>query len=272
MSKTPIYDIEHLQSGSESPEVPINEHSDAIEIALNATKEWTIAGDVQPTKAQMAEGVFHLLSGSPASPFAFGIPALARHFVVINETGQTCTVYIQGASGAGVDVDDGETVTLRSDGVNVEEVGSGGGAPGAFSGARVKKSVDQTAADYTTGTALTFDAEVFDTDGYHSTVSATSRLVAPFDGYYELFGTIGTSSGTGDTYRHCEIIRGVANQIEGSMGFVEGGNTLNRMAVASGPVFATAGTYWELFLRQETDASITVEEDQTFFSIRYLGA
>lgn len=126
MSRTPIYDSEHLQEGSDQPEVPVNEMVDVIERALNDTVEWTIAGDVQPTKAQMAEGFFHKLTGSPSSAFAFGIPATGRHFVVINESGKTCTVYVQGQSGGGVNVADGVTVTLRSDGVNVEEVGGGG--------------------------------------------------------------------------------------------------------------------------------------------------
>lgn len=128
MSNTEILDIELLQANSASPEAPVNEAIEILERAANATVEWTITGDVQPTKAQMAAGFFHELNGSPSAPFAFGIPAVARHFAVINDSGQTCTVYVQGLSGGGVSVADGETVTLRSDGANVEEVGGSSGA------------------------------------------------------------------------------------------------------------------------------------------------
>lgn len=127
MSKTPIYDSEHLAQGAADPQDPLNDALDRIEVALNATKQWTITGDVNPTKLQMAEGYYHELIGSPASPFAFGIPATARRFCVINNSGQICTVFVQGLSGTGVAVSNGSTVELRSDGANIEEVGSTGG-------------------------------------------------------------------------------------------------------------------------------------------------
>lgn len=50
-----------------------------------------------------------------------------------------------------------------------------------FSGARVTHSENQTV---TPGNPALFDTEYFDTDGYHSTVSNTSRLTVPTDGIY----------------------------------------------------------------------------------------
>jgi hypothetical protein len=50
-----------------------------------------------------------------------------------------------------------------------------------FSGARVYHNNNQT---LTNGVPVQFNSERFDTDNYHSTVSNTSRLTAPTDGYY----------------------------------------------------------------------------------------
>jgi hypothetical protein len=44
-----------------------------------------------------------------------------------------------------------------------------------------------------TNTALAFDSELYDTDGYHSGAFPT-RLIAPQDGYYSLKGGFGSSS------------------------------------------------------------------------------
>ena len=178
MSTTPVYGSEHLQPNSANPEVPVNEAIDAIERALNNTVDWTIAGDVQPTVAQMAEGFFHKLGGSPAGPFAFGIPAAGRHFVVINDSGQTCTVYVQGQSGGGVDVADGETVTLRSDGVNVEEVASGGGGSGGLTEiSSVTTSGSQTSVSFT-GIAATYRDLIVVAQARSATAAATDSVFA----------------------------------------------------------------------------------------------
>ena len=152
MSKTPIYDSEHLQSNSASPEVPVNEMIDVIERAANATVDWTVTGDFTATKAQMAGGFTHNLTGSPAAAFAFGVPAVARRFEVVNDTGQTCTVYVQGSSGGGADVADGETVTLRSDGVNVTAVSSAA-TPGG-SGIELIQSISMSGIPAASFTAI----------------------------------------------------------------------------------------------------------------------
>lgn len=66
----------------------------------------------------------------------------------------------------------------------------------AFAGVALTKSVAQ-AIPATTYTAITFDTEDFDTDGFHSTSSNTSRITIPSGkaGYYLV--TVNTSSTSG---------------------------------------------------------------------------
>jgi hypothetical protein len=54
-----------------------------------------------------------------------------------------------------------------------------------FGGARAYDTGTQPAAD-STWTTITFNSERYDTDGYHSTVSNTSRLTIPSSGYYHV--------------------------------------------------------------------------------------
>jgi len=50
----------------------------------------------------------------------------------------------------------------------------------AFSGCLLKNTADQNAVNISAGTTnLTFSAEVYDTDSYHSTVSNTERITIP---------------------------------------------------------------------------------------------
>jgi hypothetical protein len=74
-----------------------------------------------------------------------------------------------------------------------ELAASPGGGGVIDSGAVLTKSAVQSIPINTT-TAITFDGEVEDTDGYHSTSSNTSRLVAPATGVYIVSGTVEVAS------------------------------------------------------------------------------
>jgi hypothetical protein len=64
---------------------------------------------------------------------------------------------------------------------------------------RAYSSTAQTLATGTTGVALTFDTEIVDSDGGHSTVTNTSRYTAQTAGLYWVSGQwlTGSTSGTG---------------------------------------------------------------------------
>jgi hypothetical protein len=72
---------------------------------------------------------------------------------------------------------------------------SGGGGTVAFSGARVYRSTNTT-INNNSEVALEFDSERYDTDGYHSTVTNTSRFTIPAGkaGKYRITGQVGWSS------------------------------------------------------------------------------
>lgn len=127
-----IYGQPELTQNPTNADATVNNLVSAGKDAANATKEWTVAGDLTATEIQTYQGYVHELNGSPSSPFAFGVYPVARKFAVINNTGQICTVYVQGQSGGGVAVaaSAGTIVELYSDGVNVTEVSSGSGGGG----------------------------------------------------------------------------------------------------------------------------------------------
>lgn len=52
------------------------------------------------------------------------------------------------------------------------------GGSGTFNGAMVKKSADQTAANYSTELAITWDAEVYDTNAWHNLTSTVTITIA----------------------------------------------------------------------------------------------
>ena len=62
-------------------------------------------------------------------------------------------------------------------------------AKSRFSGARVYRTTNKSILDSTI-TAIDFDAERYDTDNYHSTVSNTTRFTAPKTGKYHIGGAI----------------------------------------------------------------------------------
>jgi hypothetical protein len=71
-------------------------------------------------------------------------------------------------------------------------------AGATFSGARVKNSGAQSINSGSL-TDVTFDSEDYDSDGYHSTSSATHKLIVPADGYYRV-GFAGSWTSLGAPY------------------------------------------------------------------------
>lgn len=91
---------------------------------------------------------------------------------------------------------DGQVPTADgAGGVAWETPAAGGGGGTTFAGCRVTKSADQNLTS-STFTPVTWDTESFDTDGFHSTASNTSRFTVPtgMGGYYRLSGSISSQS------------------------------------------------------------------------------
>lgn len=148
-------------------------------------------------------------------------------------------------------------------------------ASGSFSGCSTYKSGSAQSLSNDVGTAITFDAEEFDTDGYHSTSTNTSRITIPSgkDGKFLLVANLTyAADATGSRYiafykngsRVAAVLRMNAATEAGATTWM-GGTAL---------VSAVAGDYFEVYGFQKSGASLNVTntQDGTRFGCYYLGA
>jgi hypothetical protein len=146
--------------------------------------------------------------------------------------------------------------------------GTGGG--GSFRGALVKKAADQTAANYTAGANVAWDAEDYDTDAIHDNVTNNSRLTVPSGvtkirlsaAIEVLAGTLGTNN-----FVLLTITKNGAN-FPGRPGqLVSSGHNGAFVNVVSPVVTVTAGDYFQANLVIQTDTSVTIESDTSWFAM-----
>jgi hypothetical protein len=144
-------------------------------------------------------------------------------------------------------------------------------AGGAFVGCFLSKSGTQ-AITTATATALTFDTESFDTDGFHSTATNTSRITIPSgkDGKYLVTPQVRSeANSTGRRilalYKNGSIV--LLNQFEqvpSATGAVTIGNSFIISLVAT--------DYIELYYTQTSGGNLNANTEGTYFGVEYLGA
>jgi hypothetical protein len=145
----------------------------------------------------------------------------------------------------------------------------------ALNGCMVKKAADQTAADYSSDTAITWDTDVYDVGGWHDTGSNTSRLTVPSGvSYVRLAANLGiTSLATLANVFAWVTKDGDNNAATRHVNLplvLEDSDSLSQyVSIVSGPVAVTAGAYFELRLLCSGDASVTLE-DHSWFCIEEL--
>lgn len=160
----------------------------------------------------------------------------------------------------------GQVLKVNS-GATAPEWGSISTTP-SFIGARAYDTGATSIAN-NTWTAILFAGENFDTDGFHSTSTNTSRMTIPSgkDGKYLVTGnaSLGTNSTTGS--RH--------------IAFYKNGSRLNPTISAVGPYASlqittildlVATDYIEIYFFQSTGNTHNTESDWQSFAIQYLGA
>jgi hypothetical protein len=123
-------------------------------------------------------------------------------------------------------------------------------------------------------TVLNWDSEGFDTDGYHSTSSNTSRITIPSGktGYFRLYGTARFSTSNTGGIRHVKFLKNGAafspNLVQNQATSLTA--TLLQLAQTC-DVYLSAGDYVTMSAYNE-NTSADLDETSTYFGIQYLGA
>ncbi len=277
MTKTPIYNFDHLEPLAGSPEVPVNDQMDAAENAINKTVTWDFDGATTftLTQDQVATGFIHVCINGHASGSTLYLPITDRFVVVQNDQTEDLTVRVVGDVGSTVVIANGIAVAVYADGTDVTEV-TGFNPPATIlssnwqipqRGALVELVADDTGANYSAGAVIPFDAEVYDTDTIHDNSTNNTRLTVPSGvtkvrlGCTVELGLIASiqfviltlfKNGV-DTYPGCVRRRAEISAVGSEMGF------------SSGILEVSATDYFEVHMDVETDTSVTVNSDRTHF-------
>jgi hypothetical protein len=142
----------------------------------------------------------------------------------------------------------------------------------AFRGALVHKAADQATADYTTGTAIAWDAEAYDTDSIHDTVTNNSRLTVPTGvTQVKLSCGLAISSLTADMYVQLQLRKGGSTDFIGqTQTFQETGFGAAGLSFHSPKLDVVAAEYFDAFLTIQTDASVTLDDDRCWFAMEII--
>jgi hypothetical protein len=142
---------------------------------------------------------------------------------------------------------------------------------GAYSGAMVKKSADETTANYSAGAMVPWTAEIHDVGGYHDNATNNSRLTVPEDGKYIVGFTISVSlAAVGEYVRAFVAFNGSLSYdgIAGTLLETTNAAVNPSLCAVTGPIDCTAGQYFESWLDTEADTSISVLAASSNFWIR----
>lgn len=139
----------------------------------------------------------------------------------------------------------------------------------AFSGALVRKAADQTAANYTTATAVAWDQEVYDEGGWHDNVTNNSRLTVPSGvTRIRLHASMYVTNNTSNTFMAIFFRKNGSDSYDGASHIIISIAANTSLTANSSPVLAvTAGDYFEVFFQSQSDTSITIDAARSHFAI-----
>lgn len=143
---------------------------------------------------------------------------------------------------------------------------------GSFRGALVKKSADQTGADYTAGPAIAWNAEEYDTDSIHDNATNNTRLTVPSGvTRVRLSGMVMVSNFTGSTDLSFYLSKNGAAPFTGWAGQKSDADDPGPYIGFHSAVLAvTSGDYFESNLYTFTDNSITVVAAGSWFAMEII--
>jgi len=141
----------------------------------------------------------------------------------------------------------------------------------AFVGARIFNSTAQSLAN-STWTAITMNSETYDTDGFHSTSTNTSRVTIPagLGGYYLAIGNLQfTANAT--SWRGIGIYKN-GSEVVGAYTDYAGG-TLGTVKIISDVMNLVATDYIELYGRQNSGGNLntTGGSNVSWFTVMRVG-
>jgi hypothetical protein len=143
---------------------------------------------------------------------------------------------------------------------------------GAFRGALVHKVADQATANYTAGAAIAWDAEAYDTDSIHDTVTNNSRLTVPTGvTQVKLSAGVAISSISADVYVQLQLRKdGSTDFIGQTQTFQEVGLGAAGLSFHSPKLDVAAAEYFDAFLTIQTDTSVTLDDDRCWFAMEII--
>ena len=142
----------------------------------------------------------------------------------------------------------------------------------AFVGCRLFNSASLTLAN-NTNTEVTFNSELYDTDGFHSTSTNTARITVPAGkaGYYYVYANVEYgNSATGGRETQIRKNGAVTDAVTTYQNFSGGDFSMQTSLL----VYLAVGDYVSLYAYQNSGGNLTLylAKDYQQFSAMYLGA
>lgn len=231
--------------------------SSEIQIDISGTYDMTI--------------LFQREQGSRGS----GVWETLRTFNTANQTEQT--TYMSKGNNDNVrlfvETDTSGTATVLLTDITAAAVAAAAAATApAFRGALVALASNITAVDYTAGVAIPFDAETYDTDTIHDNVTLNTRLTVP-DNVTKVRISFAASlaNHTLDTFVRAFLLKNGSPAIPGDLRLAtQIGAVFSWLSSTSAVLEVTSGDYFEVKLQTESDISITLEIDGTWFAMEII--
>lgn len=165
-----------------------------------------------------------------------------------------------------------KTQGAAADPVWVAPPSGGGPGGGSFRGALVTKAADQTGANYTTSPNIAWDSESYDTDGIHDNSTNNTRLTVPSGvTKVRLLGAAFVNNLLANNFINIGATKNGGNNFVGSaLTSVSTSNIQGRAAFTTAVVTVTAGDYFEMFLTTQSDTSVDVLKDVSWFAMEII--
>lgn len=164
------------------------------------------------------------------------------------------------------------TITINDVGDTITLAAAGGG--GSYRGALVTKAANQTTANYTVNpTYVAWDTESYDTDSIHDNVTNNSRLTVPSGvTKVRVSGQISLDLVTNSVYIFTVIDKnGITTAYTGQPAHSSAiPAAFPIVSVTSPALTVTSGDYFQLRCLIQTDTSVTVTKDSSWFAMEIL--